>query len=113
MDPETIWHNLGGGAIVAAALTLIRMLFDYVMRRSERELDHAERRRGRQRTTAEARLERVLQDRLAEADRRLERCELELEAERARRAGLEAEHASLLRQHRLVLEQLRDDAPAA
>ena len=97
MDPDALWHSLGGGAIIAAALTFARLLLDYGSRASDR-------RRGEQRD-AEARLERVLQDRVAEADRRLERCELDLNAERGRRAALEHEHAMLLQAHARLKEQ--------
>ncbi len=90
MDSDFLWHSIGGGAIIAAALTLARLLLDYGMRGGERRVEQDERRRSQQRD-AEARLERVLQDRLAEADRRLERCDLELHTERARSAALEHE----------------------
>ena len=88
MDSDFLWHSIGGGAIIAAALTLARLLLDYGLRGGERRVEHDERRRSQQRD-AEARLERLLQDRLAESDRRLERCDLELHAERARAAALE------------------------
>src|SRR5437588_12806581 len=88
MDSDFLLHSIGGGAIIAAALTLARLLLDYGLRGGERRVEHDERRRSQQRD-AEARLERLLQDRLAESDRRLERCDLELHAERARAAALE------------------------
>jgi hypothetical protein len=66
VDSDLLWHSLGGGAIITAALALARLL-----------LEQDERHRVQQHD-AEARLERVLQDRLAEADRRLERCDAEL-----------------------------------
>jgi len=90
MDPDLLWHTVGGGAILAASLTLARVILDYAFRGGERRLDQEDRRRALQRD-AEARLERVLQDRLAEADRRLQRCDAELLAERVRSAGLERE----------------------
>lgn len=95
MDPEFVWHSVAGGAIIAAALALARLLLEYGMRGGERRIEQDER-RGRQMRDAEARLERILQDRLAEADRRLERCDAELRAERVRAASLETE---LLRMH--------------
>jgi chromosome segregation ATPase len=88
MDSDFLWHTLGGGAIITAALTLARLLLDYGSRGGERRLEHDERRRSQQRD-AEARLERILQDRLAEADRRLERSDAELRHERVRSAALE------------------------
>ena len=94
MDSDFLWHTLGGGAIIAAALTLARLLLDYGLRGGERRLEHDERRRGQQRD-AEARLERILQDRLAECDRRLERSDADLRAERVHAAGLEHELACL------------------
>jgi hypothetical protein len=88
MDSDFFWHTLGGGAIITAALTLARLLLDYGLRGGERRIEQNERRR-RQDHDAEARLERILQDRLAEADRRLERSDAELRAERVRSATLE------------------------
>jgi hypothetical protein len=104
MDPDFFWHSLGGGAIIAAALTLARLLLEYGSRGGERRLEHAERRSGQQRD-AEARLERILQDRLADADRRLARYELDVAAERVRCATLEHEHARLQHAHELLLQQ--------
>ena len=95
MDPDFVLHSVAGGAIIAAALALARLLLEFGMRGGERRIEQDER-RGRQTRDAEARLERVLQDRLSEADRRLERCEAELRDERVRSAGIEAE---LLRAH--------------
>jgi hypothetical protein len=104
-------HSLAGGAIVAAALTFARLLLEYGFRGGEHRQEAEDRRRRTQRD-AEARLERVLQDRLADADRRLEHCELDLHAERVRCATLENEHArllqanaALLRTHELLKEQ--------
>ena len=88
MDPDFVWHSVAGGAILAAALTLARLLLDYGLRGGERRMEHDDRRRAQQRD-AEARLERILQDRLAEADRRLERSDAELQSERVRAARLE------------------------
>jgi hypothetical protein len=90
MDPDLVWHSLAGGAILAAAITFGRLLLDYGFRGGERRGDQDDRRRAHQRD-AEARLERVLQDRLAESDRRLERCDAELQSERARATILEHE----------------------
>ena len=90
MDSDFLLHTLGGSAIIAAALTLARLLLDYGMRGGERRLEQVERRRSQQRD-AEARLERILQDRLAESDRRLERSDAELREERVRSASLEHE----------------------
>ena len=87
MDPELLWHSIGGGAIIAAALTLARLLLEYSARGVDRRHERDERRTTYQRD-AEARLERVLQDRLAEADRRLER-----------------EHLLLMQAHELLKEQ--------
>lgn len=104
MDSDSFWHSLGGGAIVAAALTFARLLLEYGFRGGERRLEHADRRHAQQRD-AEARLERVLQDRLADADRRLERYEQDVSAERVRCATLEHEHARLLLAHELLQQQ--------
>ncbi|MBV9578113.1 MAG: hypothetical protein JO057_05935 [Chloroflexi bacterium] len=92
MDPNFLWQSLGGGAVITAVLTtviaLARILADYAARTSDRRAEHTDR-RDRQNRDAEARLERILQDRLAEADRRLERADGELRAERVRAATLE------------------------
>jgi hypothetical protein len=105
MDSDFLLHSLGGGAIIAAALTLARLLLDYGMRGGERRVEHEERRRSQQRD-AEARLERILQDRLAEADRRLERCDLDLRAELVRSAALEQELLRLQQAYELLQAQL-------
>jgi hypothetical protein len=105
-DFDPVWHSLGGGACVAAAITLVRIGLDYAFRNGERRFEREDRRRAHQRD-AEARLERVLQDRLAEADRRLERCDHELDTERERRFALERECAVLLRAYELLKEQCR------
>ena len=94
MDPDFLWHSLGGGAILAASLTVARLMLEYAFRGGERRLDREDQRQRQQRD-AEARLERVLQDRLAESDRRLERCDAELHAERLRSATLEHELSRL------------------
>jgi hypothetical protein len=96
IDSDFLWHSLGGSAIIAAALAVARLVLELVMRRGERRLEE-DARRGRQQRDAEARLERILQDRLAEADRRLERCDAELRAERVRSASLENELLRLQR----------------
>src|ERR1051325_6599010 len=87
MDPEFLLHSLAGGAILGAALTFARLLLESAARGVDRRSERDERHTMRQRD-AEARLERVLQDRLAEADRRLER-----------------EHLLLLQAHELLKEQ--------
>jgi C4-dicarboxylate-specific signal transduction histidine kinase len=104
MDAETLLHSLAGGAIVAAALTFARLLLEYGFRGGERRQEGEERRHRLQRD-AEARLERVLQDRLADADRRLERCELDMHAERVRSAALEQDNARLVQAYELLKEQ--------
>jgi hypothetical protein len=114
MDSDTLWHSLGGGAIIAAALTLARLLLEYGIRGGDRRSEQEDRRRGRQRD-AEARLERVLQDRLAEADRRLERFEMDMHAERVRCATLEHDNARLMETYellRLQYEAMRADRAA-
>jgi hypothetical protein len=105
MDSDFLLHSLGGGAIIAAALTLARLLLDYGLRGGERRVEQDERRRVQQRD-AEARLERILQDRLAEADRRLERCDFELHAERVRSASLEQELLRIQQACELLKAQL-------
>lgn len=87
MDPDFLWHSIGGGAILAAALTFARLLLEYTARGTDKRHEREDRRTTYQRD-AEARLERVLQDRLAEADRRLER-----------------EHLLLMQAHELLKEQ--------
>ncbi|MDQ6675638.1 MAG: hypothetical protein M3069_33720 [Chloroflexota bacterium] len=104
MDSGSFWQSLGGGAAVAAALTLVRLWIEYRVRGNDRRAEHEERGR-RQQADAEARLERVLQDRLADADRRLERVTLDLHAERVRYGTLEHEHALLQQAHALLKEQ--------
>ena len=107
MDPVTldlVWHSLGGGAIVAGGLALIRIIVEHGFRRREQRVEHAERRRAYQRD-AEARLERQLHERLHEAARRLERCELEVDAERTRRSALERDYALLQQAHHHLNDQ--------
>lgn len=110
MDSDLLLHSLGGGAIIAAALTLARLLLDYGIRGADRRSEREERRRAQQRD-AEARLERLLQDRLADSDRRLERCDLELHAERARSAALEHELLRLQQAYDLLRSRSCDDVP--
>jgi chromosome segregation ATPase len=110
MDSDFFWHSLGGGAILAAALALARLLLDYGLRGGERRADQDDRRRAHQRD-AEARLERVLQDRLTEADRRLERCDAELQSERARAAILEHELVRIQQAYELLEVRYRSLAP--
>lgn len=104
MDPNIVWQTLGGGAIIAAALALARLLLDYGMRGGERRIEHEDHRRRLQRD-AEARLERILQDRLADADRRLERFEQEAHTEHLRAASIEHEYTRLLQAYELLKEQ--------
>jgi hypothetical protein len=104
MDTDSLWRSIGGGAAIAAALTLVRLLVEYRLHANERHVEHEERRR-RQQADAEARLERVLQDRLADADRRLERLALDLNAERLRCGTLEHDNALLQQAHALLKEQ--------
>jgi hypothetical protein len=104
MDSGSFWQSLGGGAAVAAALTLVRLWIEYRVRGNERRAEHDERGRRHQ-ADAEARLERVLQDRLADADRRFERVALDLQAERLRCGTLEHEYALLQQAHALLKEQ--------
>ena len=59
MDSDFLLHSLGGGAIIAAALTLARLLLDYGLRGGERRVEQDERRRVQQRD-AEARALPVL-----------------------------------------------------
>jgi hypothetical protein len=91
MDNEVVLHSVAGGVIVAAALTFARLLLEYGFRGGERRIEHEDRRRSQQRD-AEARLERVLQDRLAEADRRLERLQQAYDLLLLQYANLQAEH---------------------
>jgi hypothetical protein len=81
MDSDFFWRSVTGSAVVAAALTLARLLLDYITHVRERQ-------RGDQRD-AEARFERFLEDQLAGADRRLDRSADDLRAERQRSACLE------------------------
>jgi hypothetical protein len=104
MDTDSLWRSLGGGAAIAAALTLVRLFIEYRVRGHERRVEHEERSR-RQQADAEARLERILQDRLADADRRLERVALDLNAERLRCGTLEHDNALLQQAHVLLKEQ--------
>jgi hypothetical protein len=90
MDSDFLWHTLGGGALITATLTLTRLL-----------LERDERRRGQQRD-AEARLERILQDRLAESDRRLERSDADLRTERVHAATLEHELTCMRQAYELL-----------
>ena len=104
MDVDLFWRSVGGGALIAAAIALGRLILEFTVLGAERRADEDERRRCQQRD-AEARLERVLQDRLADADRRLDRYELDVHTERLRWARLEREHAHLLEAHELLKQQ--------
>src|SRR4051794_36976121 len=112
---DSVWHAVGGGALVAAILTIARMLLEHGLRHRDRSLDQAER-RGAFERDAEARLERLLQDRLSDSDRRLERCQIDLERcqqelidERERRVLVERERAVLASQWVMMLQQLHSD----
>jgi exonuclease VII large subunit len=107
IDLEPVWHSLGGGAAAAALFALLRLAVEYGFRHADRRMDRDERHRGQQQDV-EARLERLLQERLSDAERRLERCELEAEAERERRVIIEREYAVL---QRLFLDRLQELPP--
>jgi hypothetical protein len=109
MDPDFLFHALSGGALITAAVAVARLLLDYIVRGGERGADHQER-RLRQDRDAEARLERILQDRLAEADRRLERSDAELRAERARADALEHDLSRLQQAYELLRVGLASSA---
>jgi hypothetical protein len=104
MDTDSFWHSLEGGALIAAALTVARLVLETRLRGADRRLDREERTHHQQRD-AEARLERLLHDRLADADRHLERVEFDLQAERVRFGALEHDHARLQQAHDLLREQ--------
>ncbi len=70
MDTEFWLHSFTGGALITAAFTLARLVLEYALRGQQRDNNQ--------------RIEHILQDRLAEADRRYE-------AERERSAVLEEE----------------------
>ncbi len=70
MDTDFWLHSFTGGAIITAAFTLARLVLEYALRGQQHD--------------NELRIEHILQDRLAEADRRYE-------AERERSALLEEE----------------------
>jgi len=108
LDP--MWSSLGGGALVAAVLTIVRVLVEYGFRHRDRRLDQAER-RGAFERDAEARLERVLQDRLSEADHRYAILLQLHERLKDQYAALHAEHAVLVTEYRILLQQLRPELP--
>jgi hypothetical protein len=110
-DLDPIWRGLGGGALVAATLTIVRLLLEHHFRHRERRFDQAER-RGAFERDAEARLERVLQDRLSEADRRYTVLLQLHESLKDQYASLHAEHAVLLAHYRLMLDRHADSPPA-
>ena len=93
MDQDPLWFSLGGGVLIAAALTFARLVLEHGLPRSPSRPPAAP--SSARRRAVDARLERVLQDRLAEADRRLARCEQERYTERLRALELEHEHARL------------------
>lgn len=72
MDYSSLLQSLAGGALITAGLTLAQLLFEYANGSAKRAADQRDRRFIEQRD-ADIRLERVLQDRLADADRRLDR----------------------------------------
>jgi hypothetical protein len=84
MNSDLFWHSFTGSALIAAALTLVRLLFDYLLHANEQRAQ-----RKRKRSDVDVRFERFLEVRLAEVDRRLEQCECDLRAERERSASLE------------------------
>jgi hypothetical protein len=106
MEIDSLFYAAAGGAILAAALTFGKLLLDYGLRGGEGRREAEDRHRRLQRD-AEARLERILQDRLADADRRLDRYELELMSEHIRCATLEREHTRLQQAHESLQEQHR------
>jgi hypothetical protein len=107
---EPLWGSLGGGALVAAVLTIVRLLVEYALRHRDRRLDQAER-RGAFERDAEARLERLLQDRLSEADHRYAVLVQLHERLKDQYASLHAEHAVLVTEYRILLQQLHPDLP--
>jgi hypothetical protein len=104
MDPDLFWRSVGGGALVAAAIALVRLILEFTVLGADRRSEVQDRRRRQQRD-AEERLQRVLEDRLADADRRLDRYELDVHTERLRCATLEREHAHLLEAHEQLKQQ--------
>jgi hypothetical protein len=103
MDQDPLWYSLGGGVLIAAALTFARLVLEHGVPRPPGPPEPRPARSRRR--AADARLERLLQERLAEADRRLERCELDRYTERVRAAALEHEHARLRQAYELLKAQ--------
>jgi len=101
LDIDTLLHGLGGGAALAAAIALARLVVEFLIRRSDRGFDEDDRRRGHLRD-AESRVERILQERLAQADRHLDRAAADVELERAQRASVERDYALLEQAHQLL-----------
>jgi hypothetical protein len=92
MDP---WlQGISGGAAIAAAFAIIKLIFDGAGRHTDRLLDLEERSRGHERDT-ESRFERALRDVADRADHRAAEQADALATERARRIALERECAAL------------------
>jgi hypothetical protein len=92
MDP--LLQGISGGAAIAAAFAIVKLMLDGAGRHSDRLLDLEERSRGHERDT-ESRFERALRDVADRADRRAALHADALAAERARRLALERECAVL------------------
>jgi hypothetical protein len=104
MDLDGVWSGIGGGVLVAGAVALAKLLFEHVDRRGQRALDREDRRRAHE-WDAEARLERLLEDQLADAERRVERYQADAQTERGRRAELERAYLELERAHAQLGQQ--------
>lgn len=102
---DVVMQGVGEGAVIAAALALAKLAFDFTSRRAERSLDQEERRRRYERDT-ESRLERLLRDQLDDAERRLAHRDDELATERARRISLERDCALLCQAQQALQAQL-------
>jgi len=98
---DGLLQGVGDGAVIAAALALVKLALDFTSRRAERSLDQEER-RGRYERDAEERLERLLRDQAEEAARRLSRRDDEIAAERLRRLALERDYALLCRSYQAL-----------
>jgi hypothetical protein len=105
--PDSLLQELGGGAALAAAFAIVKLVLDAAGRRGDHLLDLEERARGHERD-AESRLERLLRDLLDQADRRAAAQAETLAAERARRLSLERECAALRRAELDLRRQQRD-----
>jgi hypothetical protein len=101
-DMDPVLQAFGGGAALAAAFALVKLVLDGTGRRGDRLLDLEERSRGHERDT-EQRFERVLQDLVDRAERRVQQQADAFAAEQARRLALEHE-CSELRASQVELE---------